>query len=223
MGLFEDNMQGKNWNVQFSKVYDCQVEQKQESEAVITVTGSLAGIARIPFLQYKTTFTINGVGEIKVRLQADFVDREVYLPRLGFEFLLPSAVQEFDYFGMGKRENYIDMCHHAKMGLYHSDVEQEFVPYPMPQEYGNHIQTKWLEMENGLVFEAEDTFEFQVSPFRSEVLTMAKHPNALVPCGKTIVRIDYRVSGIGSNSCGPGLLPKYQLDEKTIDFTFYIR
>ena len=115
------------------------------------------------------------------------------------------------------------MCHHAKMGLYHSDVEQEFVPYPMPQEYGNHIQTKWLEMENGLVFEAEDTFEFQVSPFRSEVLTMAKHPNALVPCGKTIVRIDYRVSGIGSNSCGPGLLPKYQLDEKTIDFTFYIR
>ncbi len=222
-GLFEDNMQGKNFNVLYSKVYDCRAQQVNQSEAQITVDGSLAGVSRIPFLRYQTVYTVIGTGEIKVQFHADFVDRDVYLPRLGFEFQLPSAVQQFDYFGMGPMENYADMCHHAKMGYYHSTVDEEYVPYPMPQEYGNHTNTKRLELENGLVFEAEGAFEFQVSPYRSEILTAAKHPNELVPCGKTIVRIDYKNSGIGSNSCGPALLPQYQVNDETIDFTFYIR
>ena len=222
-GLFEDNMQAKNFNVLYSKVYECRVQQNSQSEIQITVDGSLAGVSRIPFLYYQTVYTVGGTGEIKVQLHADFADRDVFLPRLGFEFQLPPSVQQFTYFGMGPMENYADLCHHAKMGCYHSSVEQEYVPYPMPQEYGNHTRTLRLEMENGLVFEADGDFEFQVSPYRSEVLTAANHTNELVPCGKTIVRIDYKVSGIGSGSCGPELLPKYQLKEEQMDFTFYIR
>jgi hypothetical protein len=42
-------------------------------------------------------------------------------------------------------------------------------------------------------------------------------------CAYTILFIDYRNAGIGSNSCGPELLPKYKLNEKRIEgFTFYI-
>ena len=38
----------------------------------------------------------------------------------------------------------------------------------------------------------------------------------------TNIRIDYKVSGIGSNSCGPRLDEKYQLKNEDIDFSFYI-
>ena len=39
----------------------------------------------------------------------------------------------------------------------------------------------------------------------------------------TIIRVDYKDSGIGSASCGPELLEKYRLKEKRIEnFTFYI-
>ena len=36
----------------------------------------------------------------------------------------------------------------------------------------------------------------------------------------TVLCLDYRMNGIGSNSCGPRLLEKYRLDEA--EFTFGI-
>lgn len=47
--------------------------------------------------------------------------------------------------------------------------------------------------------------------------------NELVKNNKTNVRIDYKVSGIGSNSCGPQLMGKYWLGRGKFKFTFYIK
>lgn len=41
--------------------------------------------------------------------------------------------------------------------------------------------------------------------------------------GKTHIRIDYKMSGLGSNSCGPELDKEYRLDEKKIKFNFTIK
>ena len=93
----------------------------------------------------------------------------------------------------------------------------------MPQEHGNHIETKLLEMSDGLVFTSDSGFEFNVSHYSSKALMEAKHIDELKKEDATIIRIDYKNSGIGSNSCGPVLLEKYRLSEKRIeDFTFYI-
>ena len=73
-----------------------------------------------------------------------------------------------------------------------------------------------------LRFEAEDTFEINVSKYSTGMLTMAEHTDELVPDGYTHVRIDYKVSGVGSNSCGPELEKRYRLDEKYIRFAFSI-
>ncbi|MDF2952330.1 MAG: glycoside hydrolase family 2, partial [Anaerocolumna sp.] len=40
---------------------------------------------------------------------------------------------------------------------------------------------------------------------------------------ETIINIDYGMSGVGSNSCGPELLPKFQLLEKDIQFKLRIK
>ena len=37
---------------------------------------------------------------------------------------------------------------------------------------------------------------------------------------ETVVNIDYRHTGIGSNSCGPALLPEFRFDEKEFTFKF---
>ena len=70
---------------------------------------------------------------------------------------------------------------------------------------------------------ADDEFEFNVSLYTSDALTKAMHTNELKPNGKTNIRIDYKVSGIGSNSCGPELIEKYRLSEKDISFKFYMK
>lgn len=50
----------------------------------------------------------------------------------------------------------------------------------------------------------------------------AAHSFELTPRKETVLRIDYKVSGIGSNSCGPELLPKYRFDEKNFKYTFQV-
>ena len=38
----------------------------------------------------------------------------------------------------------------------------------------------------------------------------------------TIVNLDYKMSGVGSNSCGPELLTKYQFNDKEFEYEFFI-
>jgi len=76
--------------------------------------------------------------------------------------------------------------------------------------------------ESGLCFESDKGFEFAVSHYDAMTLMRAKHTDEIKHAGKTIARIDYKGSGIGSNSCGPELNEKYRLCEKKIDFAFSI-
>lgn len=105
--------------------------------------------------------------------------------------------------------------------MYESSAENEYVNYVRPQEHGNHIKTKMLKIGN-LKFESADEFEFNVSKFSTAMLYKAEHTDELKTDGKVHLRIDYKVSGIGSNSCGPALNQKYQMNDKKIFFTFFI-
>ena len=216
-GRFDNRSEGWNFDQLFNKVYSCEL-----SGNVIRVSGSLAGVSRLPFLRFEAAFTIFEDGKIKVNLSGKVLEECVFLPRLGYEFKTIKANNEFKYFGMGDLENYIDMNHHTKIDWYESSAKNEYVNYIMPQEHGNHTKTKLLKMSNGLKFSTDGEFEFNVSEYSSCALTKGMHTDEIVKNGATNIRIDYKVSGIGSGSCGPQLLEKHQLKEKDIEFSFYI-
>jgi len=92
----------------------------------------------------------------------------------------------------------------------------------MPQEHGNHTECKELHIDGGLNFYALDTFEINVSKYSVENLTKAMHIDELEENNAVNIRIDYKNSGIGSNSCGPELMEKYRLNEKEIKFSFVV-
>ena len=73
-----------------------------------------------------------------------------------------------------------------------------------------------------LKFETNDEFEFNVSKYSAAMLNKAEHTDELKTDGKVHLRIDYKVSGIGSNSCGPSLNTIYQLNDKKIYFCFSV-
>ena len=120
---------------------------------------------------------------------------------------------------MGPGESYADLCHYTRIGMYESDAAAEYVPYVYPQEHGNHIRTKYLAFDNGLMVLGED-FNFKVSEYDTMTVTHATHQEELQANGYTNVRVDYKEAGIGSASCGPELLDKYKFDEK--EFTFAV-
>jgi len=211
-----DVWQGENLDKLFSKVYSCTAD----NECVI-VSGSLAGVSRAPIFRYKLSVSVRADGKIELSLSGDVSERSVWLPRLGFELEMDGADNEFSYFAYGPHESYCDMHHGSKMGLYQSDTDKEYVNYVRPQEHGNHFNAKMLKI-CGLVFSGK-SFEFRASDYSSYALHRAKHTDELIKDGNIHLRIDYKVSGIGSNSCGPELCEEYRLSEKEISFFFSIK
>ena len=64
-------------------------------------------------------------------------------------------------------------------------------------------------------------FSFNASVYTPEELTMKNHNYELEPCGSTVLHLDYKQNGIGSNSCGPRPLEKYRFDDAA--FTFNLK
>ena len=211
-----DEWRGENLDKSFVKVYDCRIEEDD-----IVVQGSLAGISRAPLFRFIQKIKIYADGVVDVELAGDIRKDAFWLPRLGYEFTLPGQNDAFAYYGNGPFESYRDLSHAGRIGMFESNVDAEYVHYVRPQEHGNHTATKYLRIGD-LAFTAED-MEVCVSKYSTQTLTRAEHTDELVADGYTHLRVDYKVSGIGSNSCGPELEKPYRLHEKQLRFRFTIR
>ena len=209
--------EGENLDKLFNKTYDCQAK-----DGTVHVRASLAGVARKPFLQYTLDLSVDETGKVSVCMNGEVRENVFFLPRLGFEFTLPQEDLPFRYYGCGPLESYCDMRHGSTVGMYESTAKKEYVPYVRPQEHGNHVDVKLLEVGK-LRFEAEKGFQCNVSAYTAEAIDRAEHTDELASDGKTHVRVDYKVSGLGSHSCGPALMEQYRLDDKRICFCFTVR
>lgn len=205
----------ENYHKMHNKVYSTSVKGN-----VITVKAGLIPVSRLNVLRYTATYRFYGDGQVDVRVDGDFDTKRAFLPRLGFEFTVKE--NDFAYFGYGPHESYVDMHHGSKMGMYESSTDKEYVNYIKPQEHGNHYNTKYLRIGK-YEFVSENGFECNVSKYSAAELESKKHAFELVPDGFTHVRVDYKVSGIGSNSCGPGLNGKYRVNDEEISFAFSIK
>ncbi len=212
-----DGWSGENLENLFNKTYSVTVEGN-----TIVAEGSIAGVSRKPLLRYIQTAEVFADGRVEMKLGCNILPGAYWLPRLGYEMAMPSENAAFTYYGRGPLESYCDMHHWAPMGLYESCAEKEYVPYVRPQEHGNHCDTRMLKVGQ-LEFSGRDSLEFCASRYSTQQLYCAEHTDELAADGLTHLRIDYKVSGIGSNSCGPALEPVYRLSEKEFDFRFAFR
>ena len=208
--------QGENFDCAFSKIYDCKIE-----DGCIIICGSLAGVSRLPFLKYTLSVSVFENGKINFDMYANVRGNVIWMPRFGYEFILPKSSKKFEYFASGPIESYSDMHNWAPVGLYSSNADKEYVEYVRPQEHGNHFGAKMLKIGK-FTFKSDKDFEFNVSNYSTDALYKAQHTDELVSDGKVHLRVDYKVSGIGSNSCGPELDKQYRLSEKVIDWNFSI-
>lgn len=193
----------------------------------ITVKGSLAAVSRMPFMYYEKSFEAFDDGALKVRLEGEIIKDRLrkFLPRVGFEFKLSGTNPEFSYIGKGPYECYCDMSHTGFFGKYYSSAEKEYINYTVPQDHGNHIDTMQLAFKEGILFEAENPFEFSVSKYDANALTECAHSYELEgrKTPYTNVRIDFFDSGLGSASCGPELSECYRVPFGKFIFEFYIK
>jgi beta-galactosidase len=145
------------------------------------------------------------------------------LPRLGLRMAVPAGLDNVEWFGRGPSEAYADTGRAARVGRFTATVASLQTPYVYPQENGNRADVRWATITNdqglGLRVQGEPTIDLTVRPWTSEQLDEARHPIDLVPGDRLWVNLDRAQQGIGSASCGPGVLLAYRLDPAPVTFS----
>ena len=171
-------------------------------------------------------YTVYGNGAIHVAAYMNPDKNGLPLARLGFSMGLTAGHNQVEWFGRGPFENYIDRKDAAAMGRYALTVDQMSTPYMRPQSMGNREDTKWVKITNanrqGLIIAADDKLSFSALHYTEQDLHAAKHPYELTKRPETILNVDYAQRGIGNGSCGPIVLPAYQIKVEPINFSFSI-
>ena len=154
-----------------------------------------------------------------------------FLPRLGIQMLLPETMDRVMWYGLGPHENYPDMHDSALLGKYAAQVADMHEPYERPQENGARGGTRIVSLIDQLgagfmaIYEQGfgEGFSFSAHDYTDQALTEAEHTPELEGCGMTVLNIDYRQGGLGSNICGPEPQEKYRAYLKeTASFTLVL-
>jgi beta-galactosidase len=146
------------------------------------------------------------------------------LPRVGVNLCLQPGLENLSWYGRGPWENYPDRKASAMLGIYHSTVSSQYVPYIMPQEHGHKTDTRWLSLTDqnghGLQIVGYPTLEYNASHFTENDLYHARHTIDLQPRPEIWLNIDSAMRGLGTASCGPDTLDPYRLLRSRYSFSF---
>ncbi|MFF7231051.1 glycoside hydrolase family 2 TIM barrel-domain containing protein [Streptomyces sioyaensis] len=159
--------------------------------------------------------------ELSVEPEGDW---PVPLPRLGVRMLVCGSLGRAEWFGGGPGEGYPDTLAAARVGRWSMPVEELQTPYVRPQENGARPGVRWAELTradgSGLRIDGDPDFFFTARRWSAEELTAARHTTDLRPGEDLWLHLDHAQHGIGSQSCGPGVLPQHRLEAAPARFSF---
>lgn len=198
------------------QIETCKVTEERDTTVVSRTYGQ--GI------ELTQTFTPCEEG-LRVKNEFVFPESLPSLPRIGLKAVLPAGFEQLEWFGRGPHESYCDRKAGAFSRRWHSTVSEQYVAYVPPQEHGNHVDTRWLELgrDSSVVrIAAEREFEFSASHFTADDLFCARHTDELTPRPETFVTIDLKQRGLGTGTCGPQTRPEYCVGPGVYAFDFTI-
>ncbi len=203
------------------RVYDVTAVQNEKA-AVILADLAVSAISVQRILTVKSEWTVHSDGRISVHLIADKTPNLPFLPRFGLRLFLPKSFGKVEYFGYGPNESYIDKHRSSYIGKFTCDIADMYEDYIKPQENFSHYGCSYAEIYDtqGHSLKAfGNGFSFHASEYTQEELTSKAHNFELEKCGSAVLCLDYKMSGVGSNSCGPALGQAYRFDEEHFEYT----
>ena len=180
--------------------------------------------SRIPFVKAQLEYRFQPGGEWNLSARFHKSDSSPFLPRIGFRMFLPKEFEDFDYYGYGPIESYIDKHLASYVDWHHSTVTGNHEDYIRPQENSSHFGVRQAAVSDGsLRFSviSDNDFSVNASHYTREELAEKKHNFELEQSGMTVLNTDAFMSGVGSASCGPKLDPIYQCNDADTDCSLW--
>jgi len=178
-------------------------------------------------------------GDTLVTLHLVKPDGSPEIPRVGTRLVLNNEFDQIEYYGRGPGENYIDRKTGSLVGRYQTTVDDMYVNYSRPSEYGYRTDVRWVTFRNkngeGIMFASiptDDDFAnrgdkykpdagticFSASRYPREQLDLCDHPYKLQKSNEIYVNIDLLQMGVGGDDSW-GAQPHEQFKLKNNEYT----
>lgn len=180
------------------------------------------------------TITNTGALHIDVKSAKPTGAKPTHVPRVGLNLRLSKKLDKAKWFGLGPGESYPDKKDSQRTGVWTAGSVAELqVPYEVPQENANRMEARWVALLDthdagvraaaapGGDLEAEG-FSWAASNHSAETVQAARHPPDLVEEDATLLRLDYRVAGVGTGACGPAVREDLLVKVEEISFGFVL-
>nr|WP_260929711.1 hypothetical protein [Novosphingobium sp. 9] len=162
--------------------------------------------------RFTTTYTMAGDGSVDVAGTLEPIAKDLPPPfRVGLWFDMPQDYRNLEWYGRGPHESYVDRKTSAPIGLWRGALADQAHDYIRPQETGNKVDVRWMEvgttaasnargvriegdhplMMNALAFPYSDLFRRTPGTWKS---------TDIVPHGNGSLLIDSAQWGVGGDT-----------------------
>ena len=206
-----------------TKVYGSRMEATRNGKAVrIIVDQGFVWSIHQPFMYGTVIYTISeSPGSLSIQFHFTATRRIFMLPRVGLRLFLDKSFDTVEYYGYGPGESYIDKHKASWLGTFRQKVCNMYEPYIRPQENSSHYGCRYVKAIGKTLSivctgtnpatKAPHAISFNASEYTQEELWTKRHNWELEKSDNTVLCLDYRMAGVGSNSCGPALAQKYRI------------
>lgn len=192
-----------------------QVKVEQKEDAVrLTFFYEARGISDFV---HSISYEVNGDGKILAEAVYPGVKEMPKMPLFGMDIKLKKEFSRVRYYGLGPGENYLDRKEGARLGVFETTAEENMSGYLKPQECGNRMGIRWMEVFNdkgeGLRFQEEgENLEGSVLPYSAYELENALHAYELPKVHYTWVRLISAQKGVGGDDTwGAPVHPQFEI------------
>jgi len=200
------------------------IVEKRDDYIEIETKFIIAPASKDLIIEAYLNYGINADGEVELSVNGNFKDGKKHsLPKISANFELVDSLDNVEWFGRGPGESYLDSKRATYIDLFKKHIAELHTPYVYPQANGNRSESRWLKIReysnNGLEFYDSNEFNFTLHNYSIEDLENAEHDCELSKRDRVYLEIISENRGIGSTSCGPKRLEKYELYISDFNFT----
>jgi beta-galactosidase len=198
-----------------------------ELEDVREADGAVEVVHRAGAALHRQRLRLLADGGVHVENEVELGPELRDLPRVGVSLTLAPELERLEWYGPGPWETYSDRRASAVVGRWRSTVTDQYVPYILPQEHGQHVDVRRLALTDrrgrGIEVLGLPTIGFGASHFTPDDLYRARHTSDLRPRAEVFLSLDHAQRGLGTASCGPDTAERYRLLEPAYRFAYVIR
>jgi len=153
-------------------------------------------------------------GTVNVATEARIPASVGAVAKIGFQTKMLRQFDELNWYGLGDMSTYPDRKSGGKfdfyatsaMGMYNHTIA-------VPQDNCNQLDVRWASITNkegiGFLLNSTKPMNFSAYPYDDIDITKARHMNELNEADFVTLNFDALVTGLGTATCGPGILPQY--------------